>query len=203
MPTWLVPVDADRCVGLGLSGPLESKTPATMLAENRRPGSRSAPTPDGDASPPPNAGPRVTAATATPSRRAGARHWRNLRLRQTVVVAARGASQVLLSCENWWHGCPLRRVAQTSGSRSRDRHGVIGQMANRSATELPAIATSPVASAGVPQTQHRSGRRVGAGRRVAFFRSERWGRQRRRTGFGSESTVRSGCRQTFCTTSPE
>jgi hypothetical protein len=40
-------------------------------------------------------------------------------------------------------GCPLRRLTQTSGSRSRDRHGVIAEIANRSATEVPAIETSP------------------------------------------------------------
>jgi hypothetical protein len=96
----------------------------------------------------------LTAATAPPSRRAGPRDRRKLRLRRTVVVGARAASQALLSVRELWHGCPLRRVAQTSGSRSHDRHGVIGEMANRSATEVPAIETSAATSAGFPQTQH-------------------------------------------------
>ena len=145
--------------GLGLYGPLESKTPATMRPkiEDR---AAAAPLLRTAVRPCPRTLARgLTAATATPSRRAGPRHWRNLRLRRTVVVGRGAPARRAYRCENWWHGCPLRRLTQTSGSPTPDRHGVIGEMANRSATEVPAIETSPAASAGFPQNQ-RSGRRA-------------------------------------------
>jgi hypothetical protein len=92
----------------------------------------SAATPDGDASVPPNAGPRADCGhgDAVAARRSTQR--RNLRLRRAVVIGARAASQALLGARTVTR-CPLRRVAQTSASRGRDRHGVIGEMANRSA----------------------------------------------------------------------
>jgi hypothetical protein len=76
----------------------------------------------------------LTAATATPSRRAGPRHGRNLRLPRAVVMGARAASQALLGARtvarlpappgspNEWlmQSRPARRH-QGSGESIRDR----------------------------------------------------------------------------------
>jgi hypothetical protein len=132
-----------------------------MLAENRRRGSRKRRYSGRRRVRAAERWPRgLTAATAPPSRRAGPRDRRKLRLRRTVVVGRGLLVRRSYRCDNWWHGCPLRRLAQTSGSRSRDRHGVIGEMANRSATAAPAIETSPAASAGFPQKQRCRERRL-------------------------------------------
>jgi hypothetical protein len=83
--------------GLGLYGPLESRTPrhdAGRKAKTRQP--QAAPTPDGEASVPPNAGPRADCATATPSRRAVHGSGATYAFRRTAVVGARAASQALL-----------------------------------------------------------------------------------------------------------
>jgi hypothetical protein len=78
------------------------QNPATMLAENRRPGSRKRPTPDGEASVPPNAGPRADCGhgDAVAARRSTA-------LAQPTASAARWSwGRRLLArrsnrCENW------------------------------------------------------------------------------------------------------
>src|ERR671922_1602561 len=138
--------------GLGLYGPLESKTPATMRPkiEDR---AAAAPLLRTAVRPCPRTLARgLTAATATPSRRAGPRHWRNLRLRRAVVIGARAASQALLGARTVARlpappGSPNEWLTQ---SRPARRHQ---GMANRSATEVPAIETSPAASAGFPQRE--------------------------------------------------
>jgi hypothetical protein len=92
--------------GLGLYGPLESKTPATMLAEIE---DRAAASPllRTAMRPCPRTLARgLTAATATPSRRADPRHRRNLRLRRTAVVGARAASHALQSVRDLAAGLP-------------------------------------------------------------------------------------------------
>jgi hypothetical protein len=120
-----MPIDACGFRTLRAAG---VQNPRHDAGRNRRPGSRKRPTPDGDASVPPNAGPRADCGhgDAVAARRSTA-------LAQPTASAARWSwGRRLLArrsnrCENWWHGCPLRRLAQTSGSRSRDRHGVIGK----------------------------------------------------------------------------
>jgi hypothetical protein len=161
-------------VGLGLYAPLESKTPRPDAGRKSKTGSRKRPYSRRRRVRAPDAGPRADCGhgDAVAARRSTA-------LAQPTPFGARKSwGRRLLArrsywCENWWDGCPLRRLTQTSGSRSRDRHGVIGEMRNRSATAAPAIETSPAASAGFPQEQLYARPDRGATRHAQFVLSDR------------------------------
>jgi hypothetical protein len=113
----------------------------------------------------------LTAATTTPSRRAGPRHRRNLRLRRTAVVGVRRLARPLLSVRELVPRLPAPPADPNDGSRSRDRHGIIGERANRSAAAVPAIETTPAASAGFPHSS--TGEAVNRAWRAPAARSTR------------------------------
>jgi hypothetical protein len=150
--------------GLGLYGPLESKTPRHGARRKSKTGQPQAPYSRRRRVRAPNAGPRADCGRgdAVAARRATA-------LAQPTPPPHGSGGRGLLArrsnrCDNWWHGCPLRRLPQTRGSRSRDRHGVIGEMASRSAyrgarhrdkpgrqrwiSTFPALASPPTAPGG-------------------------------------------------------
>jgi hypothetical protein len=178
-------------VGLGLYAPLESKTPRPDAGRKSKTGSRKRPYSRRRRVRAPDAGPRADCGhgDAVAARRSTA-------LAQPTPFGARKSwGRGLLArrsywCENWWHGCPLRRLTQTSGSRSRDRHGVIGEMRNRSATAAPAIETSPAASAGFPQFRRCRRLESHAGMRLLLVRHERVGGARPPARFGSKASLR-------------
>jgi hypothetical protein len=111
-----IPVDARGFRTLRASG---VQNPATMLAKIEERAVASAPTTDGDACVRPNAGSR---ADCGPGDAVAAHRSTALAQPTPPPHGSRRGRGLLARCsyrgENWWHGCPLRRLTQTSGSCS-------------------------------------------------------------------------------------